>query len=94
MQGTPRVTDRTPEALADKAKELMKVGDKVKVKGYSLDRAGGFVLDTRGTRVGTVIEMSRWVFLVDFGGMRECFRYNQIFHNGSGDRVFLVGKEK
>lgn len=94
MEGTMKVMDRTPEGLAEAAKKMLKVGDKVKVKKYSTDSAGAFVVDRKGTRVGTVIEMSRWIFLVDFGGMRESFRYNQLFHGGSGDRVYLVGKEK
>ena len=91
MQGAIKITDRTPEAMAEKAKELLKVGDKVKVKGYSATREGGFIQDRKSTRIGTVIEMSRWIFLVDFGGRRESFRYAQLFHGGSGDRVFLAG---
>lgn len=92
MQGTMSVIERTPEGMAEAAKEMMKVGDKVKVKRYSTDSAGVYVLDRKGMRVGTVIEMSRWVFVVDFGNRKECFQYNQLFHAGGGDRVFLTGK--
>lgn len=93
MKGPMRILDRTPEGMAERAKEMMKVGDKVKVKGYSTTREGGFVEDHNGTRIGTVIEMSRWIFVVDFGGRRESFRYSQLFHTGGGERVFLTGNK-
>ena len=93
MQGPIRILDRTPEGMAERAKEILKVGDKVKVKGYSTSRDGDFVEDQRGARIGTVTELSRWIFVVDFGDRRESFRYSQLFHTGGGERVFLMGNK-
>ncbi|WP_458397444.1 hypothetical protein [Anaerotignum sp.] len=94
MQGAIKITTRTQEAMAEMARELLKVGDKVKIKEYATSKDGTFVLGQGGARTGTVIEKSRWIFVVDFGRYRESFRYNQLFHGGSGDRVFPTGKEK
>ena len=90
MKGAIKITERTNEAMAERGQELIQIGNRVKVKEYAMSRTGEAIPGQGGVRTGTVIDKSKWVFVVDFGKYRECFRYNQLFHRGTGDRVYLA----
>lgn len=78
MQGQMKVKGkRTPDLMAEKAKELLNIGQKVKIIRYVREKIGGEI--TKVKKVGTVVEKSNHVFLVDFGKYKEAFRYGQLF---------------
>lgn len=90
MKGAIKITERTNEAMAERGQELIQIGSRVKVKEYAMSRTGEVILGQGGVRTGTVIDKSKWIFVVDFGKYQECFRYNQLFHGGTGVRVYLA----
>lgn len=60
---------------------------KVLIQNYSLKKNG--TLKLVSTRSGKVVDFSKHFFIVDFGNYRECFKYSQMFEQGT-ERVKIA----
>lgn len=71
------ITEMTLDKLYEVGSKKLIPGKTVRVRSYAKRRDGRLCL--RSQRKGTITELYKYFFVVDIGGFRECFRYNQMF---------------
>ena len=80
---------RTAEWLRKEAAVRgLKAGRKVRIEQFEKYENGK---TKRFFRSGCVTELHPYIFVCEVGGIRECFRYNELLGNETGRRVLLNG---
>lgn len=64
----------------------LKTGRKVRIEQFEKYENGK---TKRFFRSGRVTELHPYIFVCEVGGVRECFRYNELLGNETGRRVLL-----
>lgn len=84
---TERDERRTAEWLRKEAAAGgLKAGRKVRIEQFEKYEDGK---TKRFFRSGCVTELHPYIFVCEVGGIRECFRYNELLGNETGRRVLL-----
>ena len=84
---TERDERRTAEWLRKEAAARgLKAGRKVRIEQFEKYENGK---TKRFFRSGRVTELHPYIFVCEVGGVRECFRYNELLGNETGRRVLL-----
>ncbi len=84
---TERDERRTAEWLRKEAAARgLKAGRKVRIERLEKYEDGK---TRRYFRSGRVTELHPYIFVCEVGGVRECFRYNELLGNETGRRVLL-----
>jgi len=78
---------RTAEWLRKEAAVRgLKAGRKVRIETMQIDGGGAH---RKMIRSGHVTMLHPYIFVCEVGGVRECFRYNELLGNETGRRVLL-----
>ena len=86
---TERDERRTAEWLRKEAAARgLKAGRKVRIETMQIDGGGAH---RKMIRSGHVTMLHPYIFVCEVGGIRECFRYNELLGNETGRRVLLNG---